>query len=219
MNLLFDFGGVLVDLDKSRCIDAFDAVGFDIRPCLGTYAQAGIFSKLERGLVSVPEFCNELRKLSGKPDLTDETIVEAWQKYLVDVPEERLEMLLKAKQHYPLYILSNTNVVHWDMARYGYFQYKGLQVEDFFEKVFLSYELGVEKPAPAIFDAVVEGIGCAPEEILFFDDCEANCEGARTCGLQSLLAPANSLWLNYFDEDGRLNDKTEDDIKQLLKNA
>ena len=56
MNLLFDFGGVIVDLDKERCIAAFEKLGFDVRPYLGTYAQAGLFSELERGQVSVPVF-------------------------------------------------------------------------------------------------------------------------------------------------------------------
>lgn len=212
MNLLFDFGGVLVDLDKARCIAAFDAVGFDVRPFLGTYAQTGILSKLERGEVTVPQFCAELRTLSGRADLTDEAIVHAWEQYLLDVPEERLEMLLKARRHYPLYVLSNTNEVHWAMARDGYFRYKGLHVEDFFEKVFLSCELGVEKPAPEIFKAVVDGIGCRAEEVLFFDDSEVNCQAARACGLQARLAPAGSIWLQYFDSEGRLLDKTENDL-------
>ena len=217
MNLLFDFGGVLVDLDKSRCIAAFDAIGFDIRPLIGTYAQAGILSQLERGKITVPEFCEQLRQLSGKPQLTDEAIVGAWEHYLLDVPEERLEMLLKIKRHYPLYVLSNTNVVHWDMARDRYFRYKGLQLEDFFDKVFLSYELGVEKPDPAIYRAVAEGIGCDPADILFFDDSNVNCRAARQCGLQSLLAPAGSLWFGYFDEDGRLNGKTEADLPSMTQ--
>lgn len=202
MNLLFDFGGVLVDLDQSRCISAFEALGFDIRPCLGTYVQAGILSGLERGEISVAEFCNQLRTLSNRTDLTDESIVQAWEQYLTGVPEDRLEMLLKIKQHYPTYVLSNTNEIHWDMARNGYFRYKGLQVSDFFRKVFLSYELGVEKPSPAIYEAVVKGIGCAPEEILFFDDSEVNCEAARRCGLQARLAPANGVWLDFFTPDG-----------------
>ena len=92
-------------------------------------------------------------------------------------------------------MLSNTNPVHWAMAVDGYFRYKGLQVEDFFDKIFLSCELGVEKPEPAIFEKVVEGIGCDPADILFFDDSEVNCEAARKCGLQAVLAPAGSAWL------------------------
>lgn len=202
--LLFDFGGVLVDLDKERCIRAFDAMGFDIRPFLGTFRQAGVFSLLERGEISVAEFCAELRRLAKNPELSDEAIVEAWRQYLLDVPTERLELLLKARKHYNIYILSNTNSIHWDMARDGYFRYKGLEVEDFFDGVFLSCELGVEKPDPEIFRKVAEGIGRPAEEILFFDDSEVNCEAARQCGLQARLAPAGSVWLKYFDETGRL---------------
>ncbi len=202
--LLFDFGGVLVDLDQQRCIRAFDALGFDIRPFLGTYRQAGIFSKLERGEVTVEAFCDELRRLSENPGLTDAQIVGAWEKYLLDVPAERLEMLLKAKTHYNIYVLSNTNVVHWAMAQNGLFDYKGKSLEDFFNGVFLSCELGVEKPDAEIFRRVAEGIGCAPENILFFDDSEVNCEAARQSGLMARIAPAGSLWLDYFDEDGRL---------------
>ena len=81
------------------------------------------------------------------------------------------------------------------MAENGYFRYKGLTVSDFFDKIFLSCELGVEKPEPEIFEKVVASIGCAPDDILFFDDSEVNCEAARQCGLQAVLAPANSAWL------------------------
>ena len=219
MKLLFDFGGVLVDLDKTRCYAAFDAIGFDIRPVLGTYAQGGIFAKLEDGSLPVHEFCDEIRKMCDHTQPTDEEIIHAWQQYLIGVPEERLEMLLKIKQHYPLYVLSNTNSIHWDMALEDYFEYKGLHIKDFFEEVFLSYKIGAEKPDPAIFQAVVDGIGGNPGDILFFDDSEKNCEGARAFGMQSLLAPAGSLWFNYFDEDGRLKENiSEEDIKQLLKN-
>lgn len=202
MNLLFDFGGVLVDLDKSRCIRAFDAIGFDVRPYLGTYAQAGLLSALERGEMTVAEFCNNLRELSGRPDLTDGQIVDAWAQYLTGVPADRLELLLKIKEHYPVYILSNTNVIHWGLARDDYFRYKGLTVDDFFRGVFLSCELGVEKPAPAIYEAVVKGIGCDAADILFFDDSEVNCEAARRCGLQARLAPACGAWMSYFTPDG-----------------
>lgn len=194
-HLLFDFGGVLVDLDKQRCINAFKELGFDILPYLGTYQQGGFFSDMERGKITVDEFCDIIREKSGNANLTNEQIVEAWKRYLLDVPAERLEMLLRLKEKYTLHVLSNTNPVHWNMAVEGYFRYKGLKVEDFFDKIFLSCELGVEKPEPEIFEKVVKGIGCSAEDILFFDDSEVNCEAARQCGLQAVLAPANSAWL------------------------
>ncbi len=194
-HLLFDFGGVLVDLDKQRCINAFAELGFDIVPYLGTFQQGGFFSDFERGVITTKEFCDIIREKSNNPNLTDAQIVEAWKRYLLDVPEERLEMLLRLKGKYTLHVLSNTNPVHWGMAVDDYFRYKGLQVGDFFEKIFLSCELGVEKPDPEIFEKVVEGIGCPPGDILFFDDSEVNCEAARKCGLQAVLAPANNAWL------------------------
>lgn len=203
--LLFDFGGVLVDLDRSRVEASFDAIGFDIRPYLGTFRQAGIFSQLEQGRLSIPEFCEALRELSpGNPLMTDKAIVEAWKSYLTEVPTERLEMLLKAKQHYSVNILSNTNEVHWQMAREDFFRYKGLEVNDFFDHVFLSCDLGVEKPTPEIFARVAEGLNADAHDILFLDDSPVNCEAARQCGLQALVAPAGSEWLKYFDEQGRL---------------
>ena len=204
MILLFDFGGVLVDLDKQRCIKAFEEMGFDIRPYLGAYRQAGIFSLLEQGKISIQEFCVGIRELSANDEITDEAIIQAWEKYLLGVPAERLEMLLKIKQHYPVSVLSNTNAVHWAQACNDFFCYKDLEVNDFFDKLFLSYELGVEKPAPELYQKVIEGLGVPAEEILFFDDSEVNCEAARQCGMQALLAPANSEWFKYFDENGKL---------------
>lgn len=204
MILLFDFGGVLVDLDRERCIRSFAALGFDIRPYLGTYRQAGVFSQLESGKIGIPAFCASLRDLSGNAALTDEQIVAAWEDYLIGVPTERLDMLQRIKQHYPVSLLSNTNPVHWRQACDDFFRYQGKTVDDFFDSIFLSYELGAEKPAPEVYDAVVRGLGVPASEVLFFDDSEVNCESARACGLQSLLAPAGSEWFKYFDENGKL---------------
>ena len=81
MKLLFDFGGVIVDLKKEACIAAFDRLGFDIRPYLGTYVQGGVFASLERGQISLSEFCHEIRKIAQQPDLTDAQIVAAWEAY------------------------------------------------------------------------------------------------------------------------------------------
>lgn len=202
--LLFDFGGVLVDLDKERCISAFEHLGFNLRPLIGTYAQNGILASLERGEATVDEFCQAVRQASNLP-LANNDIVEAWKKFLVDVPPSRLEMLLKLKKHYRMALLSNTNVIHWNMGL-EFFAYKGLSVDNFFDHKFLSYEMHLEKPQPEIFESVVKSMQCQPEEILFFDDSEANCRAARHCGLKALLAPAGGEWLNYFDTEGRLND-------------
>lgn len=209
MNLLFDYGGVLVDLDKQRCIRAFEALGFDIRPYLGTYAQAGFFSELERGAISVEGFCDKIREAAGNESLSDTDICNAWKDYLTGVPAERLEMLLKIARHYPVYLLSNTNTIHWKMAEEDYFNFQRHTVDDFFRKKFLSFEIGAEKPSEEIYQAVIDGIGCEPSDILFFDDSDVNCDAARKMGLQAHVAPANSAWLSFFTADGEYISEAE----------
>lgn len=204
MKLLFDFGGVLVDLNRERCIRAFSDLGIDVSHFLGAFKQSGPFSAIERGEMDIPQFCSEVRKLSSGKDVTDEQIVQAWQSFLVGVPDDRLDMLLKIHRHYSVNVLSNTNAIHWAMASQGYFRQGGHTLDDYFDEVLLSCELGMEKPEPEVFGAVVKRLQTEPSDILFLDDSETNCEAARNCGLKALLAPAGGTWLKYFDEEGHL---------------
>lgn len=202
MKLLFDFGGVLTDLDKARVLSSFDALGIDIRPWLGAYKQSGPLELIERGEITVHQFCDEFRRL--QPALTDAQIIGAWESFLPGVPPERLDLLLKMRQHYSVNLLSNTNAIHWRMAEEQFFRYKGLSVEDFFDRMFLSFRMGVEKPEPEIFHRIIAAMGGNADEIVFFDDSEANCAAARSCGMRALLAGPESEWFKYFDNDGKL---------------
>ena len=138
--LLFDFGGVLVDLDRERCVHAFADLGFDITPYLGTFAQGGIFSELESGKITPHELCDELRQQSGRDDLTDEQLIGAWKRYPVGVPSDRLALLEKVREHYPLYVLSNTNPIHWDMTDEELIDYGDKKLKNFFSDCYLSYK-------------------------------------------------------------------------------
>lgn len=212
--LLFDYGGVLVDLQRERCLAAFDELGLDIRPYLGTYQQAGTFSLLEDGKISIADFCQALRQLAGNATLSDAAIVQAWESYLLDVPRERLALLLKIRQHYPLAALSNTNPIHWQQSLRLFFGRDGHSIEDYFDHTFLSYELHIQKPHYEIFQLVIDRLKCQPNEILFFDDSEENCRAARCCGLYARLAPPNGGWTKDFDENGKLKPATIDAILQ-----
>lgn len=204
--LLFDFGGVIVDLDRPHVLESFRQLGMDITPYLGTFKQNGIFSQLEQGRVTIAEFCEALRQLSQCSGVSDEAIVKAWESFLhKGVPAERLDMLLRIKQHYSVNLLSNTNAIHWRMAQDDFFRYEGRGVNDFFDHIFLSCQLGMEKPDARLFEKVIEGLQVPAADILFFDDSEVNCEAARQCGMQALVAPAGSEWLKYFDNYGKLH--------------
>ena len=202
---VFDFGGVIVDLRKTATIEAFDRLGFDIRPFLGTYKQGGIFAQLENGDITTAGFYNEIRRISANPTLTDEYIRLAWEAYLVGVPAERLACLRRVKQNYRTAVLSNTNPIHWAQAERDYFGTDGYTVADYFDTLFLSCDLHVQKPDPAIFDRVTAELGCAPEEILFFDDSEENCRVAAAKGWQVRLTPAGGAWVTEaFDAEGHV---------------
>ncbi|KAA6308181.1 HAD family phosphatase, partial [termite gut metagenome] len=115
-NLLIDFGGVLVNLDRQACLNNFKSIGIeDIESFIDPYRQQGAFMQLEKGLITLSEFRNELRKLSKKP-VTDEQIDGAWNSFLVDIPVAKLDLLLKLRKKYAIYLVSNTNSIHWEWA-------------------------------------------------------------------------------------------------------
>ena len=202
---VFGFGGVIVDLRKTATIEAFYRLGFDIRPYLGTYKQGGIFAQLENGDITTADFYDEIRRISAQPQLTDEAIRTAWEAYLVGVPAERLACLRRVKKNYHTAVLSNTNPIHWAQAERDYFGTDGYTVTDYFDTLFLSCDLHAQKPDPAIFDRVTAELGCAPGEIIFFDDSEENCRGAAAKGWQVRLTPAGGAWVTEaFDAEGHL---------------
>lgn len=204
MKLLFDFGGVIVDLQREACLSAFDALGFDLRPYLGTFQQGGVFAHLENGDLSIPEFCQEIRRMAAQSQLTDQQIIAAWEAYLAGIPVERLERLRSIRQHYPTYVLSNTNPIHWQQSLRLWFERDGYTTKDYFDGLFLSYELHLQKPNPAIFHEVVQRIGGSASDILFLDDSPENCQVARDCGLRAVIAPAHGAWYSLFDDNGTL---------------
>lgn len=198
-NLLFDFGGVLVDLDMERCSRAFRSLGIDVSRFLHPYRQSGTFMEFERGYATFEQCCREIRESQHVPYVSDEQIRWAWNTFLLDVPAERLDFLLRLKQRYRLFLLSNTNDVHWQLATDIYFRHNGLQLNDFFEQCFLSFRMHLDKPSPDIFNAVAEQAGIQPAETLFLDDSDANCQAARSCGFQALTAPTGGGWMDFFD--------------------
>lgn len=199
--LIFDLGGVLIDLDKERCFRSFDALGFDVRPYVGSFAQTGIFGRFDRGFSTKDKFCEELYEVGLSRHITTEQIKNSWNDFLVGIPEERLECLFRLKKKHPLFLLSNTNEIHWDYLKDNYFPYKGLVAEDFFENIFLSFKMHLEKPEPEMFREVILQSGVNPSETLFVDDSEINCESAQREGFHVLHAKNSGEWLTFFEKE------------------
>lgn len=186
-NIIFDMGGVLVDLDRRRCVDEFIRLGFgQAGDMLGNYAQTGIFGDLERGLVSPAELYDHIRRQTGR-QIADDRIAGALNLFITGIAEYKLQMLLDLRKRFGVYLLSNTNAVMLPHIKEEYFRRQGLTFNDYFDRTFLSYEMGEIKPAEKIFRQMIETGGLEPSESLFLDDGAANIETATRLGFHTFL--------------------------------
>lgn len=200
-NLVFDFGGVLVDLDRQRCVDQFQQIGLDnVNQLLSDSFKDGFFQKYELGLISTAEFRDHIRSLSGKP-VADAAIDAAWNSFLCSIPFHKLALLLKLREKYMVYLLSNTNELHWQWSVDNLFPYKGFDVSSYFEKIYLSFEMHLAKPDVNIFKTMTTDAGIEPNETLFIDDSIDNCLAAETLGIQSFVAKNNDDWTRLFEDE------------------
>ena len=185
--IIFDFGGVLINLDLNRCIKQFKALGVqNFEENLSNFGQKGFFLQFEKGEIGIPEFCENVRKLADVP-LTDQQIIDAWCLFLVDIPDYKIELLLELKKKYRLLLLSNTNPIHVEISAVNEFARFGLNVEDVFDKCYYSYEMNMAKPDAIIFETLLADSGVKAEECLFLDDGQKNIEQATKLGIRSYL--------------------------------
>ena len=184
-NIVFDLGGVLVDLDFKAAINGLQKAGFaNVKEQLQAFDCKGIFQKFELGEMTADEFRSAIRE-NSTVSLTDEKVDGLWNAMLLEVPREKLELILHLRGKYMVYLLSNTNSIHWDYVCKNAFNYRGFRVNDYFEETFLSYEMHLSKPDKAIFQKVLEEANLLPEETLFIDDSEANCKAASELGIHT----------------------------------
>lgn len=201
-NIIFDFGGVLVNLDKRRCVEAFRSIGAaDIAWYVDECRQEDFFHDLEVGDIGVKGFCDEVRRRCPGCDATDEGICEAWNALLTGIPVRRIEKLLSLRHRYRLMLLSNTNPIHWQKAVRDFFPFGGYGVEDYFERTFLSYKMRMLKPDGRIFMSVLSEAGLSAGETLFIDDSAANCAAAAEQGIMAMHVADGDEWLGRFQAD------------------
>jgi putative hydrolase of the HAD superfamily len=198
-NLLIDFGGVLINLERQTCLNRFKDIGIEnIERFIDPYCQQGAFMELEKGVITPSEFRDELRQLAKKP-VTDEQIDTAWNSFLADIPTAKLNLLLQLRKKYKVYLVSNTNLIHWEWACRNVFSYKHFRVEDFFDKLFLSFEMHLAKPDMELFRKIITETAIIPQETLFIDDAEANCKAAQSLGINTYPAQAKEHWGHLFE--------------------
>ncbi|MEG1572520.1 MAG: HAD family phosphatase [Bacteroidales bacterium] len=202
-NIIFDLGGVLVNLDITASIEAlkkFNIPNFD--RFFAEAQQSGIMEALETGQISGSTFLSEIQKRIGNPQITNKKIEEAWNKMLLDTPKSRLALLSKVKQNYHTYLLSNTNEIH---ITYYLNNLKKEQPEfDFyalFDHIYLSHELGMKKPDTQIFLEVLKREHIKAEETLFIDDTEQHIKSAASLGINTYWLQQQNI-LDLFNKNG-----------------
>lgn len=199
--LIFDFGGVLINLDLDRCIKKFKELGVqNFEEKLNKYGQKGFFHEFEKGQLNSAQFRDEIRKLS-QIHLTDNQIDEAWCLFLSDIPDQKIKILLELKKRFRLLLLSNTNPIHIRIPAANEFGRFGLTIHDVFEKSYLSYEMKMVKPDLEIFETILADAGVKPEECLFLDDGQKNIEVAVGLGIQTYLVEENEDLSFLLNED------------------
>lgn len=194
-NIVFDLGGVIMTLDPAEALRRFKALGLsDAERYLDAYTQSGIFGNLEEGKITAEDFRSKLSSLTGH-ELTFDECKHAWLGYRKDVPQRNLDLLkeLRAKG-YRLILLSNTNPFMMDWALSSEFDGKGSSLNDYFDALYLSYRLGIMKPAPDFFRQVLDNENILPEETLFVDDGPRNVEAAGKLGFMTMCPDNGSDW-------------------------
>ena len=185
--LIFDLGGVLINLDLPRCVHNFKELGLEnFEQHLSLFGQKDFFLDFEKGHISVPEFRAEIRKLTQN-SLSDHQIDTAWSSFLCDIPQQKFEMLLELKKKFRLLLLSNTNPLHIEVSTVNEFARYGKKMTDVFEKCYYSYEMKMVKPDAEIFETLLNDAGVLAEECLFLDDGPKNIEMASKLGIQTYL--------------------------------
>ena len=204
--IIFDLGGVLLNVDYNQTIEAFKKLGMKNFDNFFTQAaQSKLFDRFDTGAISPTEFRNNIRNMSGLK-LTDKQIDDAWNAMLLDIPPERIQLLNKVRQHYRIFLLSNTNAIHYPVyMKYMKDTYGVESLEALFEKQYLSHEINLRKPDATVFNHILQQQSLNPEHTLFIDDSRQHVEGARNAGIKA-------LWLNIsknnvtslFNEEGKL---------------
>ena len=184
--IIFDMGGVLVDLDIDGCKDTFrrelDYQNIDkiIDPC----HQKGIWGDLEEGVLSAEEFRKTVLAES-RPGATDKDVDEAMSKILVGIAPYKADLLRKMKEGYDLYMLSNNNAICLPYSS-AMFTEAGVPLATTFIRCFMSFEMKALKPSADFYKRVMAEIGRPSDELLFIDDSQKNVDGAIAAGLPAV---------------------------------
>jgi glucose-1-phosphatase len=186
-HIIFDLGGVLLNIDYQLTEQAFKDAGIsNFAELYSQLNQTVLFDEFETGKITAEEFVRSLQKAS-KTKITEEQVIDAWNAMLLDFPVRRLQLLQQLRMYHDLFLLSNTNELHEQGFNDIIMRSHGIpNIGVFFDRVYFSHRVGLRKPDKEIFMRVLEDNGLKAEHTLFIDDSPQHIEGAKKLGIQTI---------------------------------
>jgi len=209
-NIIFDLGGVILDIDETVVYKELEKLGISTTELAHSKEFIELMSKFDTGVYTAPTFRKKTKALLGLEKMTDKRFDDIWNAMLLDIPRERIEAIEKVKKHYKIFLMSNTNVIHYDLyirdlqLRFGYNEF-----DELFHKSYFSFAEHLEKPDPRFFELILDHEQLLPEETLFVDDSKKNIEAAQSLGIHTYHIRRDELVRNLF-ENGVLKEGVVD---------
>lgn len=200
-NIIFDFGGVIHDIRYENVAEAFARHGVTgLEKFYSKDFQTEEMDLFEKGMITPAEYRDYIRRMTGV-EMSDEVIDEIVNAILIDVPTERVELLLKLRSRYRLFLFSNTNQINYDCFTVRLKEKFGFDIfKRCFDAAYFSHKMHCRKPSPEGFDIIIREQCLVPDETLFIDDIAKNLEGARAVGIHGLHLATGTI-VDLFDDD------------------
>ncbi|WP_428660804.1 HAD family hydrolase [Runella sp.] len=200
-NIIFDLGDVILNIDVPRAAHSFaELSNQSLEDVHLLIQQNDVFKKFETGNLTPHAFRSLIRELFQSSDWSDHSIDTAWNSLLLDIPIDRIQKIQElAQKGYRLFLLSNTSSIHIDEVNAILFRTAAIEnLGHLFEKLFLSYEMGVMKPSPDIYKSVLSIAGIEADETLFLDDNLDNIRAAGECGIHTIHVQKPTSIVEYL---------------------
>ena len=199
-NLIFDLGGVIINLNTQLTIQAFAKItAQSAEQILKFSSEHSNFHAYEKGEIDDATFRDTIREISTK-ELDDEAIDNAWNAMILDLPSNRINLLKQLKNHYSIYLLSNTNAIHMECVNKVRAKAGIVSFGELFHQDYYSHLMGKRKPDADIFEQVLQENELSPKDTLFLDDNYDNINGASNLGINTLHVTSPNMLFEYFDE-------------------
>jgi len=204
-NIIFDLGGVLLNINPLLSLLELEKIsGISKDELIVKFVSEKIFEKFDTGSLNPAQFRSKLCQILNC-SVSDSEIDRIWNELLLDFPLPRVELLQQLRKNYRVFLLSNTNSIHFDHYTHVFYEKYGIRMADLFDKLFLSYEIGIHKPDAGIYTHVLQHAHIDSSESVFIDDSLPNIEAAFRQGITGIHIQAGDDVTHFF-ENGRLRE-------------